>query len=217
MKLFSGAAAVPPSSSGLADQEMFTPHLTLALGLLMGSLAVIASPAQALDRSRSLPGEKTDATIYTLSNTVTLERTPDGIEVHPANFDQRFVTIELGASSDTMILRLETTLRLWKIPDGLRRLEWPVKPGVTFSREDVAALAGVDALEQVPTWGASVDWPGLGPVTLVVFRMGADQYGGLLSSAPSGVNTMHQMVFQRARPSTRPRSDSGSAHQCPQC
>ena len=196
---------------------MFAPRLTLALGLLMGSLAAIVSPAQALDSARPLPGEENNATIYTLSNTVTLERTPDGIETRPAGFDQRFVTIELGAPPDTMTLRLDAPLRLWKVPDGLRRIEWPVKPGITFSREDVAVLAGVETLDEVPTWGASVDWPGLGPVTLVVFRMGADQFGGLLSSVPSGVNTMHQMVLQRARPSTRPRFDTRPMHECPQC
>lgn len=169
---------------------MISARCIFALGLFACLIALPAAYSKATEVVPTNPGDEITPAVYTLSNTVTLRRGEKGIEAFPSSLEQRLVTIELGTDPGTMILHLNTPLRLWRIPDGLSRIDWPVKRGVTFSREDVLMLAGVTSLDKVMTWGATVEWPELGPVTLVVFCMGQEQFGGLLSSAPSGVRTM---------------------------
>lgn len=154
---------------------------------------------------------------FTLANTATLIRSDTGVEIVPTGFEQRLVHISVCEQDTELLIDAGASMRLWRIPTGLSRIEWPVSAGVSLSRDDAVALAGVASPEDVTTWGAEVDWPGLGPVTLVVFRMGPDRFGGLLSSMPSGVRQLRQMVFQRASAHGRQRPQNRPVEACPNC
>ncbi|SDU20153.1 hypothetical protein [Stappia sp. ES.058] len=154
---------------------------------------------------------------YNVANTTTLSRSTNGIEIVPTNFEQRLVHIAMSDDERELLIDAGAVLRLWRIPTGLSQIEWPVSAGVSLSRADAVVLAGVETADLVPTWGAEVDWPGLGPVTLIVFRMGPERFGGLLSSTPSGVKRLRQMVFQRASSHGRQRPRSRPAEPCSAC
>jgi hypothetical protein len=47
--------------------------------------------------------------------------------------------------------------------------------------------------------------------------MGPDRFGGLLSSMPSGVRQLRQMVFQRASAHGRQRPQNRPVEACPNC
>lgn len=188
----------------------------LAIVLATGLHGPHSAIAQADGRGRA-PGASDEAPVFVVANTATIRRGDDGlIETRASDFDQRLVSIE--RSGDSLLLKLDTVIRLWRIPDGLARIEWPVQPGITLSREDAIALARVTSLADVDTWGAQIDWPSLGPVTLIMVAIGPDQFAGLLSSAPSNVKVLRQMIFQRARPtSSRPRFDTAADNPCGGC
>lgn len=186
----------------------------LALPAPVAAVEPSRAPA---DAARAGQGQPDIPAIYTLTNTVTLTSGPDGLRAAAATFDQRLVRIDRLDGGERLAIDLDNPLVLFRVPDGLARIEWPVLPGVNFSREDAMVLAGAPRLSEVETWGAQVDWPGLGPVDLVLFKMGRDQFGGLLSSAPAGVNVLRQMVFQRSRPGGRPRHESLAPLPCDQC
>ncbi|WP_425086926.1 hypothetical protein [Stappia sp.] len=154
---------------------------------------------------------------YTVANTATLTRSDTGIEIVPTGFEQRLVHISVCEQDSELVIDAGASMRLWRIPTGLSRIEWPVSAGVSLSRDDAVVLAGVATPQEVLTWGAEVEWPGLGPVTLVVFRMGPDRFGGLLSSMPSGVRQLRQMVFQRTSSHGRQRPQSRPVEACPGC
>jgi hypothetical protein len=150
---------------------------------------------------------------YRLANTATLAREGSEIVVMPTGFDQRLVHIDLAEGGGELTLDIGTPLKLWRIPSGLERIEWPAETGITLAREDIPAITGRPTAAEVPTWGAEVDWPGLGPVTLVLFELDAETYAGMLSSTPSGVRRLRQMIFRqmtvRNRPKDRPARRPG--------
>ena len=145
---------------------------------------------------------------YRLANTATLAREGGEVVVMPTGFDQRLVHIDLADDGGELTLDIGTPLKLWRIPSALERIEWPVEAGITLAREDIPAITGRATAAEVPTWGAEVDWPKLGPVTLVLFELDAQTYAGMLSSTPSGVRRLRQMIFRqmtvRNRPKDRP-------------
>lgn len=159
----------------------------------------------------ALPGSipaRAEPVTYRLANTATLAREGGEIVVMPTGFDQRLVHIDRSDDGGELTLDVGTPLKLWRIPSGLERVEWPVEAGITLAREDVPAITGRATVAEVPTWGAEVDWPELGPVTLVLFELDAETYAGMLSSTPSGVRKLRQMIFRqmtvRNRPQDRP-------------
>jgi hypothetical protein len=154
---------------------------------------------------------------YNVANTATLSRSATGLEIVPTGFEQRLVHIAVCEQNSELMIDAGASMRLWRVPTGLSQIEWPVSAGVNLSRDDAIVLAGVATAQEVMTWGAEVEWPGLGPVTLIVFRMGPDRFGGLLSSMPSGVKQLRQMVFQRASIHGRQRPQGRPAEACQGC
>lgn len=142
---------------------------------------------------------------YRLANTATLAREGGEIVVMPTGFEQRLVHIDLSDDGGELTLDVGTSLKLWRVPSGLAHIEWPVEAGITLAREDIPAITGRPTAAEVPTWGAEVDWPELGPVTLVLFELDAQTYAGMLSSTPSGVRKLRQMIFRQMTSRTRPR------------
>ncbi|WP_349357324.1 hypothetical protein [Stappia sp.] len=204
----------PHQSSPKVLHDRFLRHALRSLALavvavLIGVIGMTGHPVQA--------GE-VPMRAYHLANTATLQRDGAAIAVVPGGFEQRLAHIGVTADGRELILDVGTTLRLWRIDSGLARIEWPAGDGVSLTRADVVALAEVDDPGEVMTWGAEVDWPDLGPVTLILFRMGPSRYGGLLSSKPSGVKTLRQMMFQSASIRPRPRTGRPSpVPLCPEC
>lgn len=147
-----------------------------------------------------------DTKAFRVTNTAVLTRTPDGVTATAGELDQRIVHISVCGEGERLQLDIGIPLKLWKISDGLARLDWPQGTGAALSRDDAIALSGQATAAEVPTWGAEVTWPDLGPVTLVLFQTGPESYGGLLSSTPSGVPVLRQMMFQTVTPRSRPRA-----------
>ena len=170
--------------------------LLAALSLMVSLTAALAKPVPAA----------ADVQAFRVTNTAVLTRTPDGVTATPGELDQRIVHISLCKTGENLLLDIGTRLKLWKIPDGLARIDWPQGTGTALSRDDAIALSGQATAADVPTWGAEVIWPDLGPVTLVLFETSPESYGGLLSSTPSGVPVLRQMMFQTLTPRSRPRA-----------
>lgn len=150
---------------------------------------------------------------YRVANTAVMRGNEARLEVQPGELTQRIVYIERRENDEKLLLDIGTPLKLWRIPDGLARIAWPHSEGMSLSREDAIALAGRESAADVLAWGADVNWPGIGPVLLILFEAGPESYGGLLSSAPSGIAVMRQMMFQTVDPRARPRI--GNAREAP--
>ncbi|WP_249694911.1 hypothetical protein [Stappia sp. WLB 29] len=150
---------------------------------------------------------------YRVANTAVMRGNEARLEVQPGELTQRIVYIERRENDEKLLLDIGTSLKLWRIPDGLARIAWPHSEGMSLSREDAIALAGRESAADVLAWGADVNWQGIGPVLLILFEAGPESYGGLLSSAPSGIAVMRQMMFQTVDPRARPRS--GNAREAP--
>lgn len=147
-----------------------------------------------------------DGYAYRVANTVVVSGSEGNLKVVPGELDQRIVHIERRENGEELLLDIGTTLKLWRIPDGLARITWPYSKGMSLSREDAIALAGRENAADVLAWGADVSWPEIGPVMLILFEAGPESYGGLLSSAPAGIGVLRQMMFQTVDPRARPRS-----------
>lgn len=169
----------------------------LALAASLALLSVMAGTA--------IPA-RADGQAYRLANTAIVSGTEAHLEVQPGELDQRIVYIERREGGEELLLNIGTLLKLWRIPDGLARITWPHSEGMSLSREDAIALSGHKSAADVPTWGADVSWPEIGPVMLILFEAGPESYGGLLSSAPAGIGVLRQMMFQTVDPRARPRS-----------
>ncbi len=175
------------------------PRSALAL-FAAALLALAAGPVPALAQLEA----------YRVANTATLARSDAGLVVTPSGFEQRLVHIGVSEDGGELTLDIGSPLKLWRIPSGLERIEWPVEPGITLAREDIPAIAGKATPAEVATWGAEVAWPDLGPVTLVLFELDAETYAGMLSSTPSGVRKLRQMIFRKMTVRNRPRQ--GASH-----
>lgn len=151
-----------------------------------------------------------DGYAYRVANTVVVSGSEGNLKVVPGELDQRIVHIERRENGEELLLDIGTTLKLWRIPDGLARITWPHSKGMSLSREDAIALAGRENAADVLAWGADVSWPQIGPVMLILFEAGPESYGGLLSSAPAGIPVLRQMMFQTVDPRARPRSPSAA-------
>ncbi|SOC22985.1 hypothetical protein [Stappia indica] len=176
----------------------------LALAASLSLLSVMAGTA--------IPATA-EGQAYRVANTAVVSGNEAHLEVQSGELDQRIVYIERLENDEELLLDIGTPLKLWRIPDGLARIAWPHSEGMSLSREDAIALSGRDSAADVPTWGADVSWPELGPVMLILFEVGPESYGGLLSSAPAGIAVMRQMMFQTVDPRARPRT--GHAHEVP--
>lgn len=173
----------------------------LALAASMPLFAVIAGTA--------VPAGA-EGQAYRVANTAVVRGNEARLEVQPGELTQRIVYIERRENDEELLLDIGTPLKLWRIPDGLARIAWPHSEGMSLSREDAIALAGRESAADVLAWGADVSWPGIGPVLLILFEAGPESYGGLLSSAPSGIAVMRQMMFQTVDPRARPRNTAAT-------
>ncbi|WP_106755313.1 hypothetical protein [Pannonibacter carbonis] len=119
------------------------------------------------------------------------------------------VLLDLTRDRTVMVLTFETMrLPLPRLWNGLAAVDWGGSNAITLRREDILTLTGKDTLEDVDTYGAKIDWPDVGPATLVLFEAGGSSFAGFIISKPGGRTIVRQMEAHRYFAS-RPRAARG--------
>jgi len=111
------------------------------------------------------------------------------------------------ADSDGLTVTINgTQIRLFRLEQGLGALEWNAAGTFLLHSADILALVGKSAEEQVPAWGADLDWPGSGSVRMILLLLGKSAYTGFLISHPGDRTVVRQMEFREVfGPSNRPQ------------
>jgi hypothetical protein len=103
-------------------------------------------------------------------------------------------------------------LTLFPLDRGLAALTWNANGTALLHDVDVRALFGKDDPAEVPAWGAELDWPGSGPVQLVLLPLGDRAYMAFLISHPNDKTVVRQMEFRQFYgPSDRPEFSTSSS------
>ncbi|MCY1705957.1 hypothetical protein [Pannonibacter sp. SL95] len=127
----------------------------------------------------------------------------------PTDLGSVEVFVDMTPNRDTLILGFESMrLQLQRLPKGLAALDWSSSSTITLRREDILTLTGKATLEAVETFATRLDWPGIGPATLVMFEAGGGSFAGFLISKPGGRTVVRQMEAHRYFAS-RPRAARG--------
>ncbi|WP_439530421.1 hypothetical protein [Pannonibacter sp.] len=147
---------------------------------------------------------------YQVVNTAGFATDADGQrEDLPTDLRSVEVLLDLTRDRTVMVLTFETMrLTLPRLWNGLAAVDWGSSGAITLRREDILTLTGKETLEQVDTFGARIDWPGVGPATLVMFEAGGSSFAGFLISKPGGRTIVRQMEAHRYFAS-RPRAARG--------
>ena len=147
---------------------------------------------------------------YQVVNTAGFTTDADGERENlPTDLRSVEVLLDLTRDRTVMVLTLETMrLTLPRLWNGLAAVDWGGSGAITLRREDILTLTGKKALEDVDTFGARIDWPGIGPATLVLFEAGGGSFAGFLVSKPGGRTIVRQMEAHRYFAS-RPRAARG--------
>ncbi|WP_417709154.1 hypothetical protein [Roseibium aggregatum] len=103
-------------------------------------------------------------------------------------------------------------LNLFPLDRGLAALTWDANGTALLHDIDVRALFGKDDPEDVPAWGAELEWPGSGTVQFVLLPLGDRAYTAFLISHPSDKTVVRQMEFRQFYgPSDRPEISFSSS------
>jgi hypothetical protein len=131
----------------------------------------------------------------------------------PADVAMATARIEPAEDDGLTVLINETPIRLYRLEQGLGALEWDANGTVLLHSADILALFGKSEEDDVPAWGANLDWPGSGPVQMILLPLGETAYSGFLISRPGERTVVRQMEFRQVfGPSNRPaRPVSGTA------
>ena len=144
---------------------------------------------------------------YTVVNTggfTEMDGTRTPIRLQPVD---REVTILQANAKRTLLFSIEgSEIVLFRLTDGLSSLEWDSDGTGLLDKADVLAISNKNSLAEIPAWGARLDWPGLGPATMVVFAPTTGAYYGFLISSKNGTRFVRQMEFRPSGgPANRPR------------
>ncbi|KZM48585.1 hypothetical protein [Labrenzia sp. OB1] len=115
-------------------------------------------------------------------------------------------------TDDSIIVEINgSTIRLHTLKDGLAALDWNARGTAMLHKADIQALMNDRAPADIPAWGSELDWPGLGPVQMVLLPFGLSAYTGFLVSYPGDKTVVREMVFQQVfGPVDRPRVSANS-------
>lgn len=118
----------------------------------------------------------------------------------PFDLDTMLATLRLSPADNSLQITLQSgaKMRLFYLRDGISSFDWD--PGTTtlLHSQDVMQIAGAKRPEDVTTWGASLDWPGIGEAKLVVFKYYKNFFGGfLVSKSQDGGAVVRQMEIHR--------------------
>ena len=64
---------------------------------------------------------------FTVANTATLTRSDSGVAIVPTGFEQRLVHISVCEQDTELVIDAGASMRLWRIPTGLSRIEWQLE------------------------------------------------------------------------------------------
>lgn len=125
----------------------------------------------------------------------------------PLPVDTAIATVQIGHGDDGgLSLTVKgTRIDLFGIESGLAALQWNADGTSLLHAIDIQALQDKAKSEDVPAWGAELDWPGIGKAQLVLLPLGSDAYTGFLISRPGDRTVVRQMEFRKAfGPANRP-------------
>lgn len=125
----------------------------------------------------------------------------------PLEADVAIVTarIEPSENDGLTVLINGVEIRLFRLEQGLGALEWNAGGTALLHSADILALFGTSDEAEVPAWGANLDWPGAGPVQMILLPLGETAYTGFLISRPGKKTVVRQMEFRQVfGPSNRP-------------
>lgn len=91
----------------------------------------------------------------------------------------------------------DTRLALYRLATGLEGIEWDSTGTTLLHRKDILSIAGQTELSGVETWGAEIDWPGVGRARMVMFRLSDSSFAGFLVSQPGATKLVRQMEFHQ--------------------
>lgn len=105
----------------------------------------------------------------------------------------------------------DTDIILYEIENGLGSLTWNAGNSSLLHHTDILDLSGYDSAENVPAWGANLDWPDLGDVQLVLLPLRKNAYVGFLISHPDNSTVVRQMEVRKIPgPPNRPAGTRAS-------
>lgn len=174
------------------------------LGLLLLLIAAAPVAAQTSDPKILTLGP------YQFVNTAGFSTDAEGKRTEmPTDLGSVEVFVDMTSDRKTLILGFENMrLPLERLAKGLAAVDWSSSSSITLRREDILTLTGRETLEAVETFATRLDWPGIGPATLVMFEAGGGSFAGFLISKPGGRTVVRQMEAHRYFAS-RPRAARG--------
>ena len=188
--------------------QLVSPRVGALVGLVCGLLLLLLAAAPVAAET-PVPNVITLGP-YQFVNTAGFSTDAAGKRTEmPTDLGSVEVFVDMTPNRDTLILGFESMrLQLQRLPKGLAALDWSSSSTITLRREDILTLAGKATLEAVETFATRLDWPGIGPATLVMFEAGGGSFAGFLISKPGGRTVVRQMEAHRYFAS-RPRAARG--------
>ena len=188
--------------------QLVSPRVGALVGLVCGLLLLLLAAAPGAAET-PVPNVITLGP-YQFVNTAGFSTDAAGKRTEmPTDLGSVEVFVDMTPNRDTLILGFESMrLQLQRLPKGLAALDWSSSSTITLRREDILTLTGKATLEAVETFATRLDWPGIGPATLVMFEAGGGSFAGFLISKPGGRTVVRQMEAHRYFAS-RPRAARG--------
>lgn len=188
--------------------QLVSPRVGPLVGLVCGLLLLLLAAAPVAAET-PVPNVITLGP-YQFVNTAGFSTEADGKQTEmPTDLGSVEVFVDMTPDRGTLILGFESMrLQLPRLPKGLAALDWSSSSSITLRRDDILTLTGRESLEAVETFATQLDWPGIGPATLVMFEAGGGSFAGFLISKPGGRTVVRQMEAHRYFAS-RPRAARG--------
>ncbi|SMP33610.1 hypothetical protein SAMN06265374_3784 [Roseibium denhamense] len=127
----------------------------------------------------------------------------------PLGLKSRRVHLSAHDQNSITLTTQDTEFTLFRLENGLENISWDASNTDLLHVPDVLALSPQTTLADVPAWGATIAWPGLGETEMVLIDLGSGRYLGFLISQPAGATVVRQMEFRQLfGPTNRPASPS---------
>ena len=126
----------------------------------------------------------------------------------PVDTDIGSAQIKILDTADLRLTINATQIVLYRLEQGLAALDWNSDGTALLHAVDIQALLDKADSKDVPAWGATLDWPGLGDAKLVLLPLGENAFTGFLISRPGRKTVVRQMEFRKVfGPANRPEPD----------
>ncbi|NVK33203.1 MAG: hypothetical protein HWE23_01910 [Rhodobacteraceae bacterium] len=127
-----------------------------------------------------------------------VERDDKRIEMQP-DLDVAHGEFSLDLEDKALSIEMKSgaKIKLEKIEDGIAAFSWDPGSIRLLHRQDIMQIAGVSRPQDVETWATQLQWPDVGPATIVLFKYNEDFYGGFLVSRSKETTFVRQMEIHR--------------------